>query len=416
MGTNWKIILASMIGNALELYDFVLYGVFSTIFAHEFFSHQDPHTAILSALSVFAVGYLARPIGGILCGHFGDKFSRRGALVFTISTMGIATCLIGLLPTYSMIGITSVVLLVFLRLIQGLAVGGEYPGSVVILSEQAPPGHKAFFSALAFVGATGGLLIGSAIANIFTHFLSPASLQSWGWRIPFILSLGLAGLGLYIRLKLWDFSRSSADKDAPKIPILTICRDYKFSLLKGLCIAAPLCILTSITMVFIATYFNHFLHYSLPFSIATIFVLSALMLICFPLGALLADCLGENYYSYWMIGGNIMSTVAVYPCFLWMQHGPWSALMAISCYTFIASLTLGPSFTLVVNLFPPEVRYSGSAVTFDIATALLMGTSPLLMVWLIDHIGLTAPAGYLLASTTVAIAAILWKKRKLTEI
>jgi MHS family proline/betaine transporter-like MFS transporter len=192
-----RVIVTGLIGNVLEWYDFAVYGFFAASIGQEFFPHQDRVAQLLSAFGVFALGYLMRPLGGALIGHIGDRFGRRAALTFSVAAMAIPTFLIGLLPGYRTLGLLAPIGLTLLRMVQGLSVGGEYTGSMVFLVEQAPDGRRGLMGALTACGAIGGILLGSAVGAAFTANLSAAALQTWGWRIPFLLGL-VVGVGGYV--------------------------------------------------------------------------------------------------------------------------------------------------------------------------------------------------------------------------
>src|SRR6516162_5428672 len=192
-----RVIVAGMIGNVLEWYDFAVYGYFATAIGQAFFPNQDRVAQLLSAFGVFALGYLMRPLGGAVTGHIGDRFGRRAALTFSVVAMAIPTFLIGLLPGYKTLGLLAPIALTFLRVVQGLSVGGEYTSSMVFLVEQAPKGRRGLMGGLAVCGATAGILLGSAVGAGFAANMSAAALAAWGWRIPFLLGL-LVGAGGYI--------------------------------------------------------------------------------------------------------------------------------------------------------------------------------------------------------------------------
>src|SRR6516165_9036806 len=192
-----RVIVAGIIGNVLEWYDFAVYGFFATAIGQEFFPHQDRVAQLLSAFGIFALGYLMRPLGGAVTGHIGDRFGRRAALSFSVAAMAIPTFLIGLLPGYKTLGLLAPIAPTFLRMVQGLSVGGEYTRSMVFLVEQAPDGRRGLMGGLAVCGATAGILLGSAVGAGFAANMSAAALAAWGWRIPFLLGL-LVGAGDYI--------------------------------------------------------------------------------------------------------------------------------------------------------------------------------------------------------------------------
>src|SRR5262249_43479476 len=194
-----RVIAAGTIGNVLEWYDFSIYGYFVTSIGRQFFPHQDAVAQLLSAFGVFALGYLMRPVGGVLIGHIGDRFGRRTALTVSVAAMAIRTFLIGILPGYATLGILAPIALTLLRMVQGLSVGGEYTSSMVFLVEHAPPGRRGLMGALISCGASGGILLGSAVGAGFAAGMSVTALDAWGWRIPFLLGLLVGFAGYLLR-------------------------------------------------------------------------------------------------------------------------------------------------------------------------------------------------------------------------
>src|SRR5215472_13509085 len=215
-----RVIVAGMIGNVLEWYDFAIYGFFATAIGQQFFPHQDRVAQLLSAFGIFALGYLMRPLGGAVTGHIGDRFGRRAALTFSVAAMAIPTFLIGLLPGYKTLGLLAPIALTLLRMVQGLSVGGEYTSSMVFLVEHAPDGRRGLMGALAASGAGGGILLGSAVGAGFAASMSDATLEDWGWRIPLLLGLVVGIAGYFLRRHVLDTAPAERRKRAPIIETL----------------------------------------------------------------------------------------------------------------------------------------------------------------------------------------------------
>ncbi|MGZ5882666.1 MAG: MFS transporter, partial [Xanthobacteraceae bacterium] len=215
-----RVVAAGTIGNVLEWYDFAIYGYFATAIGRQFFPHEDPVAQLLSAFGVFALGYLMRPVGGALVGHIGDRFGRRAALTVSVAAMAIPTFLIGLLPGYATLGLLAPIALTLLRMVQGLSVGGEYTSSMVFLVERAPEGRRGLMGALTSCGACGGILLGSAVGAGFAAMMSTTSLESWGWRIPFLLGLVVGLAGYVLRRHVLDTVPAEPRKRAPIVETL----------------------------------------------------------------------------------------------------------------------------------------------------------------------------------------------------
>jgi MFS transporter, MHS family, proline/betaine transporter len=215
-----RMIAAGMIGNVLEWYDFAIYGYFAAAIGRHFFPHEDAVAQLLSAFGVFAIGYLMRPVGGVLIGHIGDRFGRRAALTFSVAAMAIPTFLIGLLPGYTTLGLAAPIALTLLRMLQGLSVGGEYTSSMVFLVEHAPAGRRGLMGALASCGACGGILLGSAVGAGFAASMSDVALDAWGWRIPFLLGLVVGIAGYFLRRHVLETLPAERRKRAPIVETL----------------------------------------------------------------------------------------------------------------------------------------------------------------------------------------------------
>jgi len=218
-----RVIAAGMIGNLLEWYDFAIYGYFAATIGRQFFPHEDPVAQLLSAFGIFAIGYLMRPLGGVLVGHIGDTLGRRTALTFSVAAMAIPTFLIGLLPDYQTIGLAAPIGLTLLRILQGLSVGGEYTGSMVFLVEHAPEGRRGLMGAFGASGSTAGILLGSAVGAAFAASMSTEALDAWGWRIPFLLGL-VVGIAGYI-LRRYVLETEFVEKRI-RAPIVETLRDH----------------------------------------------------------------------------------------------------------------------------------------------------------------------------------------------
>lgn len=400
---RFKIIVANIIGTALEWYDFALFGIFATLLAQHFFPKGDPKAALIGTLGIFAVGYLMRPLGGAIIGHMGDRKSRRIALIISLLIMGLATSLIGLLPTYSSIGIGAPLLLILLRVIQGLAVGGEFPGSLVVLTELAAENRQAFTPSLALVGSGIGILAGSGFASLLADMLSKSQIQQWGWRIPFLFGLVLSLLGLYLRGKIWR----EQDEDIiahDSIPFLELLKHNKCDLLKAFCLLSLGAVITGMLSIFLVPYLTHYLHMPLATAYKVLFAVTAIMLLGFPISAYLADHF--SVHKKWLLISVALLAICCYPLFVWMQHGERSAIFAVLILAVLYDFSFGPFTPLLIRLFPREVRYSGVAIVHGLAFSIIAGTAPLLLNGLVLKFGTTAPSFYIIVACVAAFTVI----------
>ncbi len=378
-----RAILASYIGTTLEYYDFLLYGVAAAlVFPKIFFVTLDPLTATLSSFATFAVGYFARPLGAVVFGHYGDRLGRKNVLVVTLVLMGLASVLIGLLPTYHQIGIAAPILLVVLRLLQGVAIGGEWGGATLMSMEHAKPKGRGFAVSLVSAGGPTGAVLGTLVMTPFTLLPGEAFL-SWGWRVPFLISALLMVLGLMIRLKVTETPEYEAARQAraaqpgPKaIPLVTVLRYNKRQILSG--------VLGGLAPLSFATFAAAFLlNYSVEVghtrtsALIAMTIANFLNIFTLPLFGALSDRVGRRPM---MITGALSGIVLIWPIFLLVhQPGFFALLLAmVLAMPLIQALMGGVYNTWLSEKFAADVRYSGIALTFQIASTLGAGLSPLI--------------------------------------
>ncbi|KCB46512.1 MFS transporter [Bordetella hinzii] len=378
-----RAILASYIGTTLEYYDFLLYGVAAAlVFPKIFFVTLDPLTATLSSFATFAVGYFARPLGAVVFGHYGDRLGRKNVLVVTLVLMGLASVLIGLLPTYHQIGIAAPILLVILRLLQGVAIGGEWGGATLMSMEHAKPKGRGFAVSLVSAGGPTGAVLGTLVMTPFTLLPGEAFL-SWGWRVPFLISALLMVLGLIIRLNVtetpeYEAARQArAAKPGPKaIPLVTVLRYNKRQILSGVFGGlAPLSFAT-FAAAFLLNYSVEVGHTRTSALIAMT-IANFLNIFTLPLFGAISDRVGRRPM---MITGALSGIVLIWPIFLLVhQPGFYALLLAmVLAMPVIQALMGGVYNTWLSEKFAADVRYSGIALTFQIASTLGAGLSPLI--------------------------------------
>jgi predicted MFS family arabinose efflux permease len=400
MERNKATLLACVIGNALEWYDFTLYALLATIIANLFFPQYDKHIALINSFGIFAIGYLMRPLGGLLLGHIGDKISRKKALIITILVMGVATTLIGLLPSYQHWGVMSAILLAVLRMIQGLGVGGEYPGSMVLLIEITPQENNVFIASLSFIGAVCGMFLASIVSMLVSHSMSHHAFATWGWRIPFLLGIVLAALGIYIRLKLWRNDMPILYSNTKKPVVLLFTQFFK-PLLYTIAIWSFTAVYTGCLMIFLVTYLTHYLHLSMKTALLSETLFTILVALAYLLGAKLVDKL--QCYHRWMLIGLFVNVILLYPLFLLMGTNHIVIFMALAVAIIIGAMAQSPAIKVITGSFPKSVRYTGTALSMGFAMSLFAGTAPMLLIWMIEHFGTTAPAFYLILSAIVSM-------------
>jgi MHS family proline/betaine transporter-like MFS transporter len=404
-GQGWshaRLIAAGTVGNVLEWYDFAVYGFFASILAEQFFPSDDPTVSLIAAFGAFAAGFLMRPVGAALFGHIGDKYGRARALVLSVLLMAVPTFLIGLLPTYETLGVLASILVVILRMAQGLAVGGEYTSSVVYLAEAAPVGKRAFYSSWALFGGVAGTMLGSAVGALLTSLIPDADLRDWGWRIGFYLGIAAAGVAYFFRRGMHD-EGEVVHENSPLRTALT--RHWKPILrVTGLNVVAAVGFYTF--FVYIVTWLttNVGIERSTALDINTATML--LLLVLIPLCAWLSDRLGRRRILVLGIAGFALN---VHPLVVLMHHddvlliGLGQAGIAIFAAMFLSCIPAAAT-----EMFPRAVRATAVGLGYNLTFAIFGGTAPMVAVWLIErqHDDL-AFTGYAIAAALVSLGVAL---------
>jgi len=404
-------LIAGFSGNILEWYDFTVYGFFATIIGTQFFPEEDKIVQLISAFGVFAAGYLMRPIGGIIFGHIGDRQGRKKALLLSILMMAIPTTLIGFLPTYANIGWYSALLLVILRLFQGLSVGGEFTGSISFLVENAPKGKRGFFGSWTTFGVFGGMLIGAGIAAIVTSVLTTEQVNDFGWRIPFLLGAVIGIAGLYLRKDMSDdkrFKKIMKEQKTYKIPLAEFFAHYKMQSLKIIMLSWAFGVSVYLIFIFLPSYLHTFLHVKLSDALSIHTIAIIFMMLIIPYFGHLSDKLGRKFILFISLIGFVVFS---YPLFsLMFEKSFWAILITMLSFSVLEGLFQGVIPAIMTEAFPAKVRYTGLSVSYNIALALFGGTTPLVSVWLIKISGgnVWMPAYYLIASCMVAIITLFF--------
>lgn len=393
-----KLVIASVLGNALEWYDFFLYGTAAAlVFGPLFFPvGGDPMQGTLLAFSGFAVGFLARPLGGIVFGHIGDRYSRKMTLIMTLTLMGATTFIIGLLPVYAQIGIWAPVSLITLRFLQGVASGGEWGGGVLMLSENAPSSRRGYFTAWSQMGVSGGFVL-SAFAFYLVQKLPEEDLMSWGWRVPFLLSIMIFLVGVYIRKNIREskaFSQAKPETKHEKIPLMVLIREHPKALLQAIALRLPENGASYIFFTFSVVYAKHIgISTGEIISAVTLAMLVEFFSILFW-GAL-SDRIGlKPVYYIGVIGLLVMA----FPFFWLLSTGDygWIMLAMFLGLPFCHGAMIGTQPCIMSDLFPVRVRYSGLALGHEVGSIFSGGLGPMLAVALLMHFDASWPVSLLL--------------------
>lgn len=398
-----KAITAAGIGNFVEWFDFVLYAQFAAIIAIHFFPSDNPTTGLLATFAVFALGFLARPIGGVIFGHYGDKHGRKKALSAAVLLMSIATLAIGLTPTYESIGLMAPILLVVWRVCQGLSAGGEYAGSSSFVIEFAPKGKKALYGSINPIATALGIIGGALVGLIMTQLLDPEVINSWGWRVPFMIAGPLGIVGLYLRNKVEETPEFQAiqtqvkeEKHAPlveafkasKMNMLTL---FGWASLNGL----GFYMLTGYTITFMTNTAQMARPQALSVYIIALILFS---FACYFAGKLI-DRIGIPKVA--LVSAIVMSLLIV-PAFQLLSTGDLTtSLIGLSIFGIVMGFICTITPLLMVELFPAHIRYSASALSYNLAYGLLGGTAPYIATYLIAETGNNLAPAYYVAIVTV---------------
>ncbi len=404
-----RVLFASLIGTTVEFFDFYIYATAAVlVFPVLFFPSADPTTATLQSLATFALAFFARPVGSAVFGHFGDRVGRKATLVAALLTMGISTVLIGLLPTYASIGIAAPLLLALCRFGQGLGLGGEWGGAVLLATENAPPGKQAWYGMFPQLGAPLGFLLSTGSFLLLAHFLSEAQFFAWGWRIPFIASAVLVIVGLWVRLSIQetpDFRRALDEGARVRLPMGTVIAQHPRSLIAGTFAAVATFVLFYLMTVFTLSWGTSRLGYSRE----TFLVMQMLGVLCFaatiPLSALLADRYGRRRVLVLVTATIALFGLVFAPMF--SSGSSVETVLFLSLGLALMGFTYGPLGAALAELFPTPVRYTGASLTFNLAGILGASLAPYAATWLASQHGLHAVGHYLTASAVVSLLAWL---------
>ncbi|MGO3132132.1 MAG: MFS transporter [Alcaligenes sp.] len=404
----WRAASAAGLGTMIEYYDFQLYGVLAVTLSLLFFQTGNENAALLSTLAVFGGAFLARPLGGIFFGWFGDKHGRTAALMFTIVGIGVASALMGMLPTYATLGLAAPALLLLCRLLQGFFAGGEITGAATYVAECSPPGKRGFFGAFNPAAATLGLSLATGVAGLVTTLVGKEAMVDWGWRIPFLLSIPLIILCVWARSRIEDsprFKEMLKTHRPEHSPLSLIVRDYRRPLLQVIAIGFAQNAAGYVGVVYLSTHLIH----TLKYDGSAVFWLISLVTLCSAFVMPFAGSLSDRFGRKPLLTIGFLGYLLLVPLTMWVAS--WGSFplavmaVAVSIVPFIVVQAVG--YPLYAELFPTRVRYSGVSLGFNVATILGGATAPFVASWLTSLTGSSmAPAFYVMAAALVGMVAL----------
>ena len=377
-----KVVVSALVGASLEWYDFFLYGVVAGIvFNKLYFPASDPTISTLLAYATFAVGFVTRPLGGVIFGHFGDKLGRKTMLVVTLMIMGVATFLIGLIPTYAQIGIGAPILLLLMRVMQGIGLGGEWGGAVLMAYEYAPKEKRGFYASLPQIGLAIGLCLASGVVAVLSSLLTDEQFMAWGWRVAFLLSGVMVVVGMYIRLSVQEtpeFAAVKAHNAELRIPFIDMIRRYPGNVLKGMGARYIDGVFFNIFGVFSISYLTNTVKISRTDALWGVMAAALVMIVTIPYFGRLSDRIGRTKVFMW---GSLITALSAFPGFWMMIHAQgnvtlvWLAIIVPLGILYAA--VYGPEAALFCDLFDAKVRYTGISFVYQFSGIFASGITPI---------------------------------------
>ncbi len=402
-----QVLTASVVGTTIEFFDFYVYATAAVlVFPTLFFPGSDPTSALLASFATFSIAFFARPLGAIVFGHYGDRIGRKTTLVAALLTMGVSTVVIGLLPTYEQIGVIAPLLLAICRFGQGFGLGGEWGGAVLLATENAPPGKRSWYGMFPQLGAPLGLFLSSGVFWILLHFMSQEALLSWGWRVPFIASIVLVAVGLWVRLSITEtpaFQKAIDKHERVEVPVAELFRKHKRSLVLGTFVALATFVLFYIGSAYLLSYNVKVLKMSFLDALEV----QLLGSIVFGIFIVVIGKLAERYGRREML---ILTTVLIAAfSFLLpalMTNGEGMIFLFVVLAMVLMGMTYGLIGTALAAPFPTSVRYTGSSITFNFAGIFGASLAPYIATYLQANYGMAYVGYYLLVAALITLACI----------
>ncbi|MDB5826505.1 MAG: transporter [Variovorax sp.] len=406
-------IVATTIGNALEFFDFTVYGFLALVIGKLFFPTFDSYGQLLLTVASFGVGFIMRPLGGIVIGAYADRAGRKKAMTLTIFMMALGCAVIAFTPTYATIGVAAPLLIVLARLIQGFSAGGEVGASTTLLVEHATPANRGYMASWQFASQGLGILLGAVVVGILSTALTPESMLSWGWRVPFFLGMVIAPVGMYIRSHLeesLDLTPATVSARPPRSSLAVVCSEHGKTVLAAVLSIIGGTAAAYVVAFYMPTYAIRELGMPPPVALFGAALTGLISFVAAPFVGLWSDRVGRKSLIVW---SRIALAVAIYPGFAWLNASPTSTVLFIVVGVLSALLVVQtvPGITMLPEMFPKAVRASGMSLVYSVGVALFGGFSPLISAWLLNATGnKLAPAWYLVVMTLISLVGLLWLK------
>lgn len=401
-----RVALASAIGTTIEWYDFFIYGTAAAVvFAPQFFPQVSSLAGMLASFATFAVGFLARPLGGIVMGHFGDRIGRKSTLVWCLLLMGLSTFGIGILPNYSRLGVWAPLSLVFFRFVQGFALGGEWGGAVLMSVEHAPQGKRGLFGSFVALGLPAGIILSNVVFLIASSIVTPEQFAAWAWRIPFLASVVLVAIGLFVRVKIAEspvFAELLRSRSARRMPVLDVLRSHGRAILLAAGSYLSISATGYLVIVYFVSYATRTLQFSLPVTLGLLQAAAIVFAVSILFFAKWSDRFGRHRMIRWSCGALIFASLFFFP--LIDTKSLALAAVALCGILLVQGIYIGPQAAAFAELFPPAVRYSGASLSITIGTLLGGAIAPFVATALYSTTGNSWPV----TVYAVAVSIISW--------
>jgi MHS family proline/betaine transporter-like MFS transporter len=400
-------IAAAIFGNALEWFDFTVYGLFAVYIAKAFFPAGDDLASLLLTLATYGVGFVLRPVGAIVLGQYADRAGRRAALTLIILLMLLGAAMIAFAPTYRQIGPLAPAIIVAARLIQGFSVGGEMGGATAYLIETAPPNRRGFYASWQYAGQAAAALGGGILVSVLSRVIGAEGLYEWGWRVPFILGLSIGPVGLYLRSRIPESPAFLAEKPSARAPIATLWRSHKTGLFRAFCLTIQLTACTYLIVIYMPVYATQALGFG-PEAFVASSIASFLYLVMNPVAGRLSDSIGRPIQ---LLAAALALALLVYPAFLLMaaDRSFWVLASVQGFMAVVLAMYTGPAAALVGEMFPPAVRSTGLSLSYNVAVPIFGGFAPFFVTRFDSGAHLT-PAYYMIACAVPTIGTLLWMR------